>query len=42
MARKKKPARELANEEIANRIFPKEVKQQLKKLAKTETPKRKK
>jgi hypothetical protein len=33
MPKKKKPVRELTNEEIANRVFPKKLKSQLKKIA---------
>jgi uncharacterized protein YozE (UPF0346 family) len=33
MPKKKKPVRELTNEEIADRIFPKKLKTQLKKIA---------
>jgi hypothetical protein len=33
MPKKKKPVRELTNEEIANRVFPKTLKSQLKKIA---------
>jgi hypothetical protein len=32
--KKKKPVRELTNEEIANRVFGKKLKTQLKKVAK--------
>jgi hypothetical protein len=33
MPKKKKPVCELTNEEIANRVFPKKLKSQLKKIA---------
>jgi hypothetical protein len=33
MPKKKKPVRELTNEEIANRVFPKKLKSQLKRIA---------
>ena len=33
MPKKKKPVRELTNEEIANRVFPNKLKSQLKKIA---------
>lgn len=33
MPKKKKPVHELTNEEIANRVFPKKLKSQLKKIA---------
>ena len=33
MPKKKKPVRELTNEEIANLVFPKKLKSQLKKIA---------
>jgi len=32
MPKKKKPVRELTNEEIADRVFPKKLKTQLKKI----------
>lgn len=40
--KKKKSARELTTDEIANRVFPKSLKTQLQKLAGTKTGKRKK
>jgi hypothetical protein len=33
MSKKKKPVRELTNEEIADRVFPKKLKSQLKRIA---------
>lgn len=33
MQKKNKPVRELANEEIADRVFPKKLKSQLKRIA---------
>jgi hypothetical protein len=33
MPKKKKPVRELTNDEIANRVFPKQLKGQLKRIA---------
>ena len=33
MPKKKKPVRELTNDEIANRVFPKKLKTQLKRIA---------
>jgi hypothetical protein len=33
MPKKKKPVRELTNDEIANRVFPKKLKSQLKRIA---------
>lgn len=33
MPKKKKPAREWTNEEIADRVFPKKLKSELKKIA---------
>ena len=33
MSKKKKPVRELTNEEIADRVFPKKLKSQLKRMA---------
>ena len=40
MPKKKKPARELTNEEIANRVFPKKLKTQLKRIAKKDEGKK--
>lgn len=35
MPKKKKPIRELTNEEIADRVFPKKLTSQLNKIART-------